>query len=130
MQPKPSLRSSLHTLFRLQSNSSTTPPSNAWRNTRTWDFRPPRTLLLIEVDGQSAVVEEDAAKVAGLCKSAQMRRTKVASHEAEAIRLKTARRAAFSALARVKPTTILEDVTVPEVKLLRCSNGSMPSQKA
>ena len=37
--------------------------------------------------------------------------------EAEATRLATARRSAFSALARVRPTTILEDATVPRSEL-------------
>jgi len=40
-----------------------------------------------------------------------------ASTDAEALRLATARRSAFSALARVRPTTILEDVTVPRSHL-------------
>ncbi len=75
------------------------------------------SLLLIEVDGRSAVVEEDTARVAELCKRHQCIEINVAHTEAEAIRLKTARRSAFSALARVKPTTILEDVTVPRSKI-------------
>ena len=41
----------------------------------------------------------------------------IAQTEADADRLRTARRAAFSALARVSPTTILEDVTVPRSEL-------------
>jgi glycolate oxidase len=43
----------------------------------------------------------------------------VARDEAEATRLAAARRTAFSALARVAPTTILEDVTVPRSELGR-----------
>jgi glycolate oxidase len=42
---------------------------------------------------------------------------RVAKDEAEAARLATARRSAFSALARVAPTTILEDATVPRSEL-------------
>jgi glycolate oxidase len=38
---------------------------------------------------------------------------KVAANEQEAVKLRAARKSAFSALARVKPTTILEDATVP-----------------
>jgi glycolate oxidase len=38
---------------------------------------------------------------------------KVAASEEEALKLKSARKGAFSALARVRPTTILEDATVP-----------------
>ena len=42
---------------------------------------------------------------------------RTARDEAEALKLATARRSAFSALARRRPTTILEDVTVPRTKL-------------
>lgn len=77
------------------------------------------SLLLIEVDGRPSVVEEDAVKIVELCKRHNCIEIKIAQNAAEAIRLKTARRAAFSALARVKPTTILEDVTVPRSELAR-----------
>jgi glycolate oxidase len=40
-----------------------------------------------------------------------------AASPAEAALLATARRSAFSALARLRPTTILEDVTVPRSEL-------------
>src|SRR5204862_4459114 len=43
----------------------------------------------------------------------------VAKDDAEAVRLASARRSAFSALARVAPTTILEDATVPRSELAR-----------
>ena len=42
---------------------------------------------------------------------------RLAADAAEAARLAAARRSAFSALARVKPTTILEDATVPRSEL-------------
>ena len=45
------------------------------------------------------------------------REVKMAVDEAEGARLAGARRNAFSALARIKPTTILEDVTVPRSEL-------------
>jgi glycolate oxidase len=70
-------------------------------------------LLLIEVDGHSAAVADDASVIAAICKRHNCIELKTASDENEALKLKTARRAAFSALARVRPTTILEDVTVP-----------------
>jgi glycolate oxidase len=44
---------------------------------------------------------------------------RVAKDEAEATKLATARRSAFSALARVAPTTILEDATVPRSELAK-----------
>ena len=70
-------------------------------------------LLMIEVDGRRTEVEADAATIAALCKKGGASDIKVAQNESEAIRLRTARKAAFSALARVRPTTILEDATVP-----------------
>jgi len=71
------------------------------------------SLLLIEVDGRRAEVEEDAAKVLEICRAHHVRDVKVAADEQEAVRLRAARKSAFAALARVKPTTILEDATVP-----------------
>ena len=47
---------------------------------------------------------------------------KIAADAAEAARLATARRAAFSALARISPTTILEDATVPRSELANMIN--------
>jgi len=72
-------------------------------------------LLLIEVDGHPAVVEEEAEKIIEMCKRHNVPQSgiKAAADVQEALRLKAARRGAFSALARVKPTTILEDATVP-----------------
>ena len=49
----------------------------------------------------------------------------IAETESDAVALKTARRTALSALARLKPTTILEDATVPRseiAKMVRAIN--------
>lgn len=70
-------------------------------------------LLLIEVDGRTAVVEQDAHEVARICRRQGATDVRSAATEDEAEDLRTARRAAFSALARIGPTTILEDATVP-----------------
>ena len=70
-------------------------------------------LLLLEVDGHPAQVEEEAQKIIEICKQNKAFSIQTAKDEEESLKLKTARRSAFSALARVKPTTILEDVTVP-----------------
>ncbi|GMU89024.1 MAG: lactate dehydrogenase [Chlorobiota bacterium] len=74
-------------------------------------------ILIIELDGKGAEVDEDAAKVLDALKRNGSTFVKVASSESEALTLKSARRSAFSALARVKPTTILEDATVPRSEL-------------
>jgi len=70
-------------------------------------------VLLIEVDGHPAVVEEEAAAVAGICRKFRSSFFQTARDADEALKLATARRTALSALARLKPTTILEDATVP-----------------
>ncbi len=74
-------------------------------------------LLLIETDGHPAVVDEEAAQMEKICRARGCVEIRVAKDEAEATRLASARRTAFSALARVSPTTILEDATVPRSEL-------------
>jgi len=76
-------------------------------------------LLLIEVDGHPAAVADEAARILDLCTRNGATSVRLAADAAEATRLATARRSAFSALARVKPTTILEDATVPRSELAR-----------
>lgn len=76
-------------------------------------------MLLIEVDGRRSVVEEDAVRVGEICKKFNATGMKVAENEKESLNLKTARRAAFTSLARVMPTTIMEDVAVPRADLAK-----------
>jgi glycolate oxidase len=74
-------------------------------------------LLLMETDGHPAAVAEEAAAMEGIARANGAIEVRVAKDDAEAARLATARRSAFSALARVAPTTILEDATVPRSEL-------------
>lgn len=74
-------------------------------------------LLLMETDGHPAAVEEEAAKMIELAKANDAKEVRVAQTEAEATKLASARRSAFSALARLSPTIILEDATVPRSEL-------------
>lgn len=74
-------------------------------------------ILLIETDGHPAAVADEAAKIEELCRTHGATSVKRAADAADAARLATARRSAFSALARLRPTTILEDVTVPRSEL-------------
>jgi glycolate oxidase len=76
-------------------------------------------LLLMETDGHPAAVEEEAARMAELATNNGALAVRLARDEAEATKLAAARRSAFSALARVAPTTILEDATVPRSELAR-----------
>jgi glycolate oxidase len=74
-------------------------------------------VLLMETDGHPAVVAEEAEIMAQLARKNGALDVRVAKDAAESLRLAAARRSAFSALARVAPTTILEDVTVPRSEL-------------
>ncbi|MBE0539458.1 MAG: FAD-binding protein [Ignavibacterium sp.] len=74
-------------------------------------------ILLIEVDGRGGEVQEDAELIRKIAVKNNASALKGAANEEEAFVLKTARRSAFSALARKMPTTILEDATVPRSEL-------------
>jgi glycolate oxidase len=65
------------------------------------------------------VVEEDAAAIAEICRRHRASAITTAQSDAEAVRLKSARRAALPSLARTTPTTIMEDVAVPRSELPR-----------
>ena len=75
------------------------------------------SLLLIEVDGRPSVVEEDKETIATICRKHNATEVRVAADAVEAAKLRSARKIAFSALARVRPTTILEDATVPRSEI-------------
>ena len=74
-------------------------------------------LLLIETDGPAEVADKEMKLVEKLCKGKGAVSVKRAKTQEEANQLTLARRSAFSALARLSPTTILEDVTVPRSEL-------------
>jgi glycolate oxidase len=74
-------------------------------------------MLLVELDGHAAQVEEDAVRVEALCRSMGATSVRVAQDAAERDRVWAARRAALSALAQLKPTLVLEDATVPRSRL-------------
>ncbi len=76
-----------------------------------------RALLLIEVDGHPAQVEEDAGKIEAICRQKGASSIQVAKTAAERDKVWEARRTALSALAKLKPTLVLEDATVPRSKI-------------
>jgi len=76
-----------------------------------------QALLRIEVDGHPGQVAEEAEKVEAICKKLGAQRIQVAKAANERNKVWEARRAALSALARVSPTTVLEDATVPRSKI-------------
>jgi glycolate oxidase len=76
-----------------------------------------KAVLLIEQDGPKEVVDRDIKKIEEICRAENAISVTVAQSQAEADALTTARRSALSALARLKPTTILEDATVPRSEI-------------
>jgi glycolate dehydrogenase FAD-linked subunit len=76
-------------------------------------------LLLMETDGHPAAVADEASKMEALARKNGATEVRVAQDDAQAANLAAARRSAFSALARISPTTILEDATVPRSELAR-----------
>ncbi|WP_026690557.1 FAD-linked oxidase C-terminal domain-containing protein [Alteribacter aurantiacus] len=76
-----------------------------------------KAVLLIEQDGDEAVVAKDIYTMKRLCEEKGAISVTLAKSEEEAFALTEARRSALTALARRRPTTILEDATVPRSKL-------------
>ena len=75
-------------------------------------------ILLIEVDGGHVqLVEDDAAKVVEVCTKCGADEVRMARTAEEKFKLWEARRNALPALARARPTTVLEDATVPRSKI-------------
>jgi glycolate oxidase len=74
-------------------------------------------ILLIEQDGPTSVVERDIERIAEICRQAKAAHVQVAQSREEEVQLMSARRSALSALARLRPTTILEDATVPRAAI-------------
>ncbi len=73
-------------------------------------------ILLIEIDGHPAAVEDEYKQIQKICSSLNGD-IKIAKTEADRDKLWEARRDALSSLALLKPTLILEDATVPRSKV-------------
>lgn len=76
-----------------------------------------QAVLLIEQDGAFEIVEQEMEKIKQICKAERAISVELAQDEKTAEELRRARRSALAALARMKPTTILEDATVPRSKI-------------
>jgi len=75
-------------------------------------------MLLIEVDGQQGAVDAEAGIVMKVCNYNNALSCKKAASAEERDEIWAARRAALSSLARVKPSTILEDATIPRSRIV------------
>ena len=69
-------------------------------------------VLLIEADGVKEAAVQEATEIIGVCKNSGAREVHKAETAAERDALWAGRRTAFSALANLRPTVILEDATV------------------
>lgn len=74
-------------------------------------------ILLIGQDGEAEIVDRDMEKIAAICQKNQAVQVKLATTPEEAEEVMTARRSALAALSRMRPTTILEDATVPRAQI-------------
>lgn len=74
-------------------------------------------VLLIEVDGLAAGLEEDAGRVVEICEQNHVRMVKVAGSEAERSLWWSSRKMAFGAIGRVSPDYIVQDGVIPRTKL-------------
>jgi glycolate oxidase len=70
-------------------------------------------ILLIEADGEPAVVESELHDIERLCLEAGATEVSVAKDAAESDKLWSVRRAASAAMARARPTELGEDICVP-----------------
>ncbi len=74
-------------------------------------------ILLIELDGREAMLDDDAALIMETCRQSGAKTVEVAKSSADKDRLWMARRAISPALGRIKPGKINEDVTVPRTQI-------------
>lgn len=80
--------------------------------------REAEALLLIEVDGPETTVAPQAERLTKLCQEMGAHEIKVAKTAKENDEIWRARRSAYGAEARLKPTAIAEDCTVPVGNLI------------
>jgi len=75
------------------------------------------TVLIIEVDGLKDDLEQQAQAIADLCRKHGAREVRLAKNDAERAALWAGRRGAFGAVARITPSYLVCDGTVPRTAL-------------
>jgi glycolate oxidase len=76
-----------------------------------------KSMLLIEQDGAEDQVVRDIERIAEIAKQEGAAQIELAKTFEDGAKLLAARRSALAALSRLRPTTILEDATVPRSRL-------------
>jgi glycolate oxidase len=74
-------------------------------------------VLLIEVDGISAGIDEQIAQILQVCKNRNVREVKVAQNEAERARWWANRKTGFGAMGTISPDYLVQDGVIPRSKL-------------
>src|SRR5881392_4063998 len=76
-----------------------------------------QAVLLVELDGVEAGIDEDAERVASILKQHGARSVKSATDEKERKKLWAARKGAFGAVGRLMPDVMIQDAVVPRSRL-------------
>ena len=74
-------------------------------------------VLIVELDGVAAQVEEDRLRIEAICRACGAGEVRAAADEADRARLWRGRKAAFAAMGRVSPNYYVQDGVVPRTKL-------------
>jgi glycolate oxidase len=74
-------------------------------------------VLIIELDGIRDGMDRLAGRIMEICKANHVREVKLATSEAERLKLWAGRKGAFGAVARLRPNYLVCDGTVPRTKL-------------
>ncbi|MDN4523047.1 FAD-binding oxidoreductase [Fictibacillus fluitans] len=74
-------------------------------------------LLLIEVDGISAGIDEQISQILDVCKNRNVREVKVAEDEAERARWWANRKTGFGAMGAISPDYLVQDGVIPRSRL-------------
>jgi glycolate oxidase subunit GlcD len=80
-------------------------------------------VLLIEVDGLAAGLDQDVAQVDQFCRVHGARGVRIAADEAERTRLWQGRKKAFGAMGRIAPHLFVQDAVVPRTQLPAIMTG-------
>lgn len=74
-------------------------------------------ILLCEVDGPEAGLDEDVAIIREACMANGARAVRVATEPADRMRLWQGRKKAFGAMGRIAPSLVVQDAVVPRTRL-------------
>jgi glycolate oxidase len=81
------------------------------------NFPPADTVLIVELDGPSAEVQELFVTVDAICRRAGATVVEVAATDEQRARIWKGRKAAFAAMGRISPNYYVQDGVVPRTKL-------------